>query len=137
MREFFRRMSYFTTLVIPIGVALVIAFVGLAKPEWPRIYFIVGYLAALILLPGITLGLKLGSTPLVEEEVEFVGVFAPGWIEVRRATGEICRYHHRQLYELFQSGGIRRGERLILRFLDQDIVGWRTAEEEQPPKQTK
>lgn len=126
MRQFFSRMSYFTTLAVPIAVALIIAFVGLAHPEWPRIYFIIGFLAALIILPGITLGLKLGSIPITEEDVEFVGVYGRGVIGVRFSTGELVRYPHKELYNLFLSGAIETGEPLRLRFLDQEIVSWKS-----------
>ncbi|MEW6447296.1 MAG: hypothetical protein AB1426_04290 [Bacillota bacterium] len=126
MRHFFSRMSYFTTLAVPIAVALIIAFTGLAHPEWPRIYFIIGFLAALILLPGVTLGLKLGSTPITEEDVEFTGVYGRGVIGVRFANGEVVRYPHNELYNLFINGGIEAGEPLRLRFLDQDIISWKS-----------
>lgn len=129
MREYCRRMSYLTTLVIPIAVALVIAFVGLTHPQWPRVYFIIGFLAALILLPGVTLGLKLSCTPVVEEDVEFLGTYGPGWIGVRHANGAVARYHHRGLYEMHQSGHVRRGERLRLRFLEQEIISWELLED--------
>lgn len=126
MREFFSRMSYFTTLAVPIVAALIIAFIGLAHPEWPRIYFIIGFLAALIILPGVTLGLKLGCTPVTEEDVEFAGVYGRGVIGVRFPNGEVARYPHKELYNLFLNGGVEEGEPLRLRFLDQDIISWKS-----------
>ncbi|MEW6770400.1 MAG: hypothetical protein AB1330_03305 [Bacillota bacterium] len=130
MRRFFRRMSYFTTLVVPIVVALVIAFLAVLNPQWPRIYCVIAFLAALIILPGVTLGLKLGCTPVTEERVVLVGVDAPGIIGVRRANGEVVRYHHRELYTLFCNGTVSEGSILSLRFLDNDIIGWQPVDGE-------
>uniref|UniRef100_A0A7C2EJ11 Uncharacterized protein n=1 Tax=Ammonifex degensii TaxID=42838 RepID=A0A7C2EJ11_9THEO len=124
MRQFFSRMSYFTTLVVPMAVALIIAFLAVINPQWPRLYCIIAFLAALIILPGITLGLKLGCTPVTEEEVVFLGVCAPGVIGVRYPNGEVVRYPHRELYDLFRNGTVKEGDILRLRFLDKEIIGW-------------
>jgi hypothetical protein len=91
---------------------------------------VIAFLAALILLPGVTLGLKLGCTPVTEEKVTLVGVDAPGIIGVRRANGEVVRYHHRELYTLLCNGTISEGSILNLRFLDNDIIGWQPVDSE-------
>jgi hypothetical protein len=127
-------MSYFTTLVIPIGVALLIVLLAVTHPQWPRTYLIIGFLAALIILPGITLGLKLGSTPLVEREVVFLGGNAPGVIRVANEHGRMESYPHRQLYALYLDGTIREGEVLLLRFLENDILSWKSLSQEEAPK---
>jgi hypothetical protein len=134
MRQYFRRMSYFTTLAIPIGTALLIALLAVTHPQWPRTYFIIGFLAALIILPGITLGLKLGSTPLVEREMVFLGGNAPGIVRFADERGRIESYPHRQLYALFLDGAIREGETLLLRFLDHEIMSWKSLSSEEGPE---
>lgn len=126
MRKFFSGMSYFTTLVVPIAVALLIAVIAVTHPQWPRIYFIVAFLAALILLPGITLGLKLGCTPLDDVKVIFCGVGAPGVIRVRLENGQVVGYPHKELYALYLDGVVKEGELLLLRFLEHDILSWKS-----------
>lgn len=132
MRDFFRRMSYFTTLAIPIATALLIALLAVTHPQWPRIYLIIAFLAALIILPGVTLGLKLGCTPLTEEKVVFLGVGAPGVIHVRHDNGEVVRYPHRELYAHFLDGTVEEGEVLLLRFLENEILSWKSLTREEP-----
>ncbi|MEW6183341.1 MAG: hypothetical protein AB1500_09240 [Bacillota bacterium] len=130
MRRSFSRMSYFTTLVVPMAVALLIALFAVTHPQWPRIYFIVSFLAALVLFPGITLGLKLGCTPLEDVKVTFFGVGAPGIIRVRLENGQVVGYPHKQLYALYLDGVVTEGEILLFRFLENDIISWKSLSRE-------
>ncbi|RDV81300.1 hypothetical protein [Ammonifex thiophilus] len=124
MRDYFRRISYFSTLAWPIAIALLIAFLAVTHPHWPRGWCIAAFLAALIVLPGVLLALKLGSTPIVKEKVVFLWGRAPGIIVVRRENGEEDRFYHREIFAHFVEGKIKEGDLLSLHLLDKDIVSW-------------
>ncbi|MGO0122604.1 hypothetical protein [Desulfothermobacter acidiphilus] len=124
MRRYFRRMSYFSTLVWPIVLALGIAFLAVTHPQWPRSWCIAAFLATLILLPGVLLALKLTSTPLTQERVTFLWGRAPGIIVVRRESGEEDRFYHQEIFTSFAEGKIKQGDTISLHLLDKDIVRW-------------
>ncbi|HAG07112.1 MAG: Uncharacterized protein XD69_0561 [Clostridia bacterium 62_21] len=121
----FNRMGWLWTLVLPMGIAVAIAWLGIKNPDLPRIYFIVGFLAALVILPAVFILLKILATPVVDEEVVAVGVRGERHIEIRHPDGVVASYYHPDLARAFRSGRVRRGDRLrVLVRRHEQILRW-------------
>lgn len=123
--QVFNRMGWAWTFILPVAVALVIAWLGIKNPDLPRIYFVIGFLAALVVLPAVFILLKILAIPLVDEEVVAVGVRGERYIEVMHPDGVVAAYQHAGLVHAFRSGRIRKGDRLrVLVRRHEHILRW-------------
>lgn len=109
---FFHRMGWLWTFVLPVAIALAIAWAGIKNPDLPRIYFIVGFLAALVFLPAVFILLKILATPVVNEEVVAVGVRGERYVEIMHPDGAVATYYQPDLVDALKTGRIRKGDRL-------------------------
>ncbi|MBO8128772.1 MAG: hypothetical protein H0Z39_06195 [Peptococcaceae bacterium] len=122
----FRRMSWFTTFIIPVTVALVIAFAGIVMPGIPRIYFIVAFLAALIFLPGVFIGLKIAKTPATIEKTIMVGLKAENLniVHLQHPDGSIRAYMDTSLANAYRAGTVKKGQIIKVIIRDDVMLKW-------------
>ncbi|MEW5762859.1 MAG: hypothetical protein AB1776_06640 [Bacillota bacterium] len=121
----FQRMGWFWTFIIPVAVALAIAWAGIKNPDLPRTYFVLGFLAALVLLPAVFIALKILAIPVRHEEVVAVGVRGERQVEIRHPDGAVVTYYAPDLARALKSGRVRAGDRLRVAVRrNEQILGW-------------
>ncbi|MFZ5873411.1 MAG: hypothetical protein ACOYW8_03225 [Bacillota bacterium] len=109
--KFMRRVGWPVTLFVPLTLALAIAVAGILSPDVPRIYFIIGFLSALIVLPGIFVTLKVLSHPVTAAVVTLVTTRKGQNVVVMFEDGTKNTYQNAQLYAGLLTGELKPGQR--------------------------
>jgi hypothetical protein len=125
-----QRVSWAMTLFIPIILALVITVAGILNPQLPRVYFIVVFLFALVILPGILVTLKILSSPVIAAEVTLLATRKGQNVDVMFPDGSVNTFQNAQLYNGLLTGELKQGERLRVLIRDDILFRWQRLEEE-------
>ncbi len=129
-----RRVGWPVTLFIPLILALVIAVVGIYSPGLPRIYFILGFLSALIILPGILVTLKVLSHPVTSAEITLVTTRRGQNVVVMFEDGTKNTYQNAQLYAGLLTGELKPGQRFRVMIRDNILFRFQPLDDEAAPR---
>lgn len=128
-----QRVGWPVTLCVPIILAFVIAIAGILSPELPRVYFIVGFLFALIVLPGILVTLKVLSTPVTAAEITLVAARKGQNVDVMFPDGAVNTFQNVQLYNGLLTGELKHGQRFRVLIRDDILFRWQRIDEPTDP----
>lgn len=120
----FGRMHWALTFFIPVVLGIAIAMWGL-NSNLPRIFFIVGFIFVLVILPGIFILLKILGTPLEEEEVTLVGTTGRNQVRLMQATGNINSVTDSSLLNAVRGGLVQPGTKLRITRRGDIIAAWK------------
>lgn len=123
----FGRLSWFITFLIPALTGIAIAIWGL-NSDLPRGYFVVGFLFALVIMPGILVWLKVMGTPLQEEEIILLGAGSGDQVKIARPSGGHDIVSHSGIKRAILTGELRIGARLHLVRRGDIVIDWKLLE---------
>ncbi|AZK60565.1 hypothetical protein [Candidatus Desulforudis audaxviator] len=132
--KFMRRVGWPVTLFVPLTLALVIAVAGIYSPGVPRIYFILGFLFTLIVLPGILITLKVLSHPVTAAVVTLVTTRRGQNVVVMFEDGTKNTYQNAQLYAGLLTGELKPGQRFRVLIRDDLLFRFQPLDDEDTPR---